>query len=118
MITQKVIDSIYKKYSKRPASPDELDIMLIFDHLLDHHDVEIDDNGNLIINSLPETSPFHRIALKRVHAIVEFEHSIAIVHHSSIIFLNKNDNRSYVHIRTPKMSFMDKLKAHMATATA
>lgn len=117
MITQKVIDSIYKKYSKRPSSPDELDIMLLFEYLIDNHEVEIDDNGNLIINSLPTASPFHRIALKRVHGIVEFEHSIAIVLHSSIIFLNKRDNKSYVHIRPPKLSLLDKLKARMASVS-
>lgn len=111
MITQKVIDSIYKKYKNRPASADELDIALLFEHLLDTHDIEIDDHANLIVNSLPPESPFHKIELSRIHAIIEFEKTVAIVLHSSIVFLNKHDHESFVHIRPPKLSLMDKLRA-------
>ena len=99
MITQKVIDSLYKTYSKRPSSPDELDIALLFENLIEHHEIEIDDEAHLVINSIPPESPFHRIPLANIHAIVEFEHKIAIVLHSSIIFLNRSDNNSYVHLR-------------------
>lgn len=42
MIQKKVIDSIYKKYKKRPASPDELDIPLLFEQLPFEAGVEID----------------------------------------------------------------------------
>lgn len=109
MITSKVIDSLYKTYNKRPASADELDIGLLFEYLMEHHEIEIDDDAHLIINSIPKNSPFHRISLSRIHAIVEFEHKIAIVLHSSIIFLNKSDNKSHVHIRPAKASMLDKI---------
>ena len=109
MITQKVIDTLYKKYGKRPQSVDELDVGLLFEYLMDTHEIEIDEKGNLIINSLPLHSPFHRISLSRVHAIVEFEKSIAIVLHSSIIFLNKHDSRSHVHIKQSSDSILSKI---------
>lgn len=109
MITQKVIDSIYKKFRNRPDSPDDLDVGLLFEYLMDTHEIAIDDDANLIINSLPATSPFHRIALKRIHAIIEFEDKVAVVLHSSIIFLNKHDSHSHVHIRQQRESFFDKL---------
>lgn len=109
MITQKVIDELYKTFKNPPESADELEIELLFAHLLDFHDIQIDDNANLVIANLPETSPFHTIPLSHIHAITEFENKIAIVLHSSILFLNKNDNRSHVHIRMPKQSLLDKI---------
>ena len=109
MITEKVIKDLYKTYKKRPASADELDIGLLFEHLIDNHDFSIDDEAHLIINSFPTDSPFHRIALNHIHAIVEFEHKIAIVLHSSIIFLNKNDSRTYIHIRQRKPGIIDRI---------
>ncbi|MBD5255238.1 MAG: hypothetical protein HDS53_04085 [Barnesiella sp.] len=109
MITEKVINQLYKTYNRRPESADELDIGLLFENLIEHHDIEIDDEAHLIINSLPPTSPFHKLSLSRIHAIVEFEHKVAIILHSSIVFLNKNDNRTHVHIRNMKASVLDKI---------
>ena len=42
MIQKKVIDAIYKKYRRRPASPDELNIPLLFEKLPEEAGVEID----------------------------------------------------------------------------
>jgi len=113
MITQKVIEQLYKTYSKPPQCADDLDIGLLFEHLIMHHDIAIDDNANLIIGSLPETSPFHTIPLSHIHAIVEFENKVAIVFHSSILFLNKNDNRTHVHIRMPRRTIFNKIFSHI-----
>lgn len=110
MITEKVINQLYKTYKNRPASPDELDIALLFENLIEHHEIAIDDFGNLLIYSIPASSPFHRIALKRIHAIVEFEHKVAIVLHSSIIFLNKHDSKSHIHIRASQPSVLDRIR--------
>lgn len=115
MITEKVINSLYKKYKDRPESADELDIALLFENLIDTHDIAIDDEAHLIINSIPEKSPFHRINLNRIHAIVEFEHKIAIVLHSSIIFLNKKDSKSHIHIKPIKPSIMERIFHRQST---
>lgn len=109
MITEKVIESLYKKYKNRPESADELDVALLFEYLMDTHEIAIDDDAHLIINSIPVDSPFHRLSLNRINAIVEFEDKIAIVLHSSIVFLNKKDSRSHIHIRQQKASLMDRL---------
>ncbi len=109
MITQTVIDQLYKKFKNPPTSADELDVDLLFEHLIENHDIQIDDHANLIIGSMPETSPFHRIPLSNIHAIVEFENKVAIVLHSSIIFLSKRDNRTSVHIKIPKRSLLQRL---------
>lgn len=113
MVNKKVIDTLYKTYHNKPDSPDELDIALLFEDVADVHSLHIDE-GWLTINSIPAQSPFHRIALSRIHGIIEFEDEIAIVLHSSIIFLNKHDNKSHIHIKQQKPSFIDRLRYHLA----
>lgn len=108
MITKKVIDSLYKKYRNRPDSPDELNIGLLFDYVFENHGLMIDEN-ELVINSISPSSPFHTIPLRHIHEIVEFGDDIAIVLHSSIIFMKKEDNRVHIHVKTPAMSPMERL---------
>lgn len=114
MITRKVIDSLYKKYSKLPPSPDCLDIPLLFECASENHNVTIDIEGpvdTLIIRSVDPDSPFHSIPLERIHAIVPFEEWVAVVLHSSIIFLNRKSSKVSVHIRMEQPSFMDRMKS-------
>lgn len=109
MITTKVIEQLYKNYKRPPASPDELDVDLLFQYLLDNHDIAFDDNANLVIGNFPDNSPFHSIPLKNIHAIVEFDRKIAIVFHSSILFLNKYDNGSHLHVRMSSGNLLSRL---------
>lgn len=114
MISKQVIQALYKKYRKAPESPDCLDIPLLFDYAAEHHNISIDMEGavdSLVINSVDQSSPFHRIALERIHAIVPFEEWVAIVLHSAIIFLNRRSSRVSIHIQMHKPSLMDKVRA-------
>ncbi len=115
MITKKVIDTLYKnkKYRSRPESPDELNIALLFDPSIDGHSVMFD-GDNLIIGSIASHSPFHKIALDRIHEIVNFADTVAIVLHSSIIFLDKDSNKVHVHVKIDKPSLWDKLRYRFA----
>lgn len=115
MVTKKVIDSIYKTCKSRPETPDELNIALLFEALEEHHAIRIE-NGSIIINSIPPTSPFHKVALRCVHDIIEFADVVAIVLHSSIIFLNKNDNKTHIHIKQERPSFMDRIRYALTNA--
>ena len=108
MLTKQVIENIYKKFRKRPATPDELNIALLFGEVFDNHDIYIDEN-NLVINSVDESPPFHSIPLDRIHQIVDFETVVAIVLHSSIIFLNKHDGGVNVHLKTDGPSLLDRI---------
>lgn len=113
MITRKVIQTLYKKYRKLPESPDYLDMALLFEYASRHHNVAIDMEGpvdSLVIRSIDPDSPFHRIPLERIHAIVPFEEWVAIVLHSSIIFLNRNSNRVSVHVRTDPPTVWERVK--------
>ena len=112
MIRKQVINTLYKKYRKLPKSPDCLDFALLFDYVVEHHNITIDlENDCLIINSLEPTSIFNRIPLSRIHAIVPFEEWVAIVLHSSIIFLNKKSSKVSVNIKMPKPSLWERVKS-------
>lgn len=108
MISKKVIDQLYKQYNRRPSSIDELNIPLLFESVHPGHGIEFDE-GELVINSVPLDSPFHRIPLALIHEIVEFDDEVAIVLHSSIIFLSRRADSQHpvqVHLKplTPSLT--------------
>ena len=109
MITKKVIEVIYKKYRKRPASIDCIDIGHLFDTVSEVHSIEIIDD-HIVIGSLDSSSIFHKISLHRVHGIENFEETVAIVLHSSILFLNKKENKVSIHVKPQPKTFFAKLK--------
>lgn len=112
MITKQVINTLYKKYDKLPKSPDCLDFGLLFDTTAGHHNINVDiDSNELVIQDLGEYSPFYKIPLSNIHAIVPFEEWVAIVLHSSIIFLNRKSNKIYVNIKPPKMTLWDRIQS-------
>lgn len=114
MITKQVINTLYKKYRKLPESPDCLDMPLLFDYASTHHNISIDMEGPvdaLIIRSIDPSSPFHRIPLERIHAIVPFENWVAIMLHSSIIFLDRRSPKVSVYIRQHRPSFIERVRA-------
>jgi len=114
MIQKSVIDSIYKKFKKRPASPDELDIPLLFEKVPVETAIEIE-GDHLVINSIEASSPFHSIPVNHIHAIVEFDEAVAIVLHSSIIFISKEDGSIHVHIKDIGPTFIDRVKSLLSS---
>lgn len=113
MITKQVIESIYKKYKRRPDSVDMLNVGLLFDPSLEPQKIFIDDK-KVVIGSLPAESPFREIPLERIHAILDFELHVAIVLHSSIIFLRKNSDKVDVHVNLKGPSLIDRLRMSFA----
>lgn len=111
MITRELINTLYKKYKKAPKSLDLLNLALLFEHAAEHHDIFINpETQELTIGSIDPSSPFHTIYVTRINAIVPFEEWIAIVMHSSIIFLNRKSNKVAVDIKALSPSLMDRLR--------
>ncbi len=110
MITKKVIDALYKKYRKRPAGIELLDVGLLFEYASEHHNIVIDEEGNLVINSIDPASPFHKLALSHIHGITQFDDVVVIILHSSIVFLNKKDSGINVHIKFDEPSIWEKIR--------
>lgn len=115
MINNKTIETIYKKYSRRPASLDQLDIPLLFEAAHDDHAIEIKGH-DLIINSVEPWSPFHTIDLYRVHAIINFDDYVAVVLHSSIIFIGKHNDDVKIHLKELKPSLVDRMRNMLSVA--
>lgn len=112
MITQQLIKTLYKKYSKAPKSVDALNVALLFDYGAKHHNLFIDpDTDTLTIGSIDPMSPFHTISLRRIHAIVPFEEWVALVMHSSIIFLNRKSPKVAVDIKPVSDGFLSRLRS-------
>ncbi|MEE1207500.1 MAG: hypothetical protein UHP27_04930 [Muribaculaceae bacterium] len=100
MITRELISSLYKKYRKPAKSVDMLNLALLFDYAAKNHNIFINpDTEELVIGSIDSTSPFHKIPVSHIHAIVPFEEWVAIVMHSSILFLNRKDSKVAVDIK-------------------
>lgn len=114
MLTKQNIETIYKQHRHLPETPYDLNLGLLFTPEMDAHKLSIDPDEKLIIGSVSPASPFRKIALKRIHAILDFDELIAIVLHSSIIFLHKNDPTVNVHIRQTKPSLGDRLRGIFA----
>lgn len=111
MITKQVIDTLYKQYPKRPKSVDDLDMALLFEGAGLAHDISVDiEHNEIVIGSIDSRSVFHRVHLPFVHAIVPFVEWVAIVLHSSVIFLNRNNNKVSIHLREPKRSVKERIK--------
>ncbi|MCM1452394.1 MAG: hypothetical protein NC102_09040 [Clostridium sp.] len=111
MITNKVIEEIYKKYGQRPKSVDCLDFVLLIDKAGIMHDIFVDPEAETLrIGSLPEDSPFHTLRLKNINAFIEFEEWVAVVLHSAIIFLNKKNTRTSIHLKEPELSLWDRIR--------
>jgi hypothetical protein len=113
MVTKKVIDTIYRQFNHPPQSVDELNIGLLFDYAIENHGIVIDEN-DLYIGSVDPKSPFAVLPLDRIHEIIEFDDVIAIVLHSSIIFLNKHNSDVNVHIRMTQPSLWSRLKSRLS----
>ncbi len=109
MVTRKLIDALYRKYNRPPASTDELNFSLLFDYALENHGIVIDED-DLFIGSVDPSSPFAVIPLRHIHEIFEFENRIAIVLRNSIVFLSKSDSKVNVHLRMEKTSVRSRIK--------
>ena len=110
MITRENIQEIYRKYKNASKSIDELDIATLFDETAIHHDIMIDPEDNtLTIGSIDVKSPFHTLPLDRIHAILGFEEWVAIVMHSSIIFLNRKSPKVAIDLKPAKTTVSDRL---------
>ncbi len=109
MINNKVIKEVYRKYKKRPASIERVDLDLLSGNVSETHKINISE-GRMIIGSVEKCSPFHSLPLSRIHGVVNFEKCVAIVLHSSIIFLEKKEEKVQIHLKMTLPSFWQRVR--------
>ncbi len=101
MITDEVIKEIYKKYTKLPKNRDELQLDHFIKQLQENHKIEEDDM-EIVLKDLEEFNPFRRFLKRSIYGVLEFDHIIAFIFRSHILFFGKNDNQLRVHIKPEK----------------
>lgn len=97
-ISTALIKRLFAEHSEPPGCIDDLNIFLLFERL-PFHRFHIDDLTTLVIANEPELSPFHRIPLKNIHAIVDNIDSVILVLHASIIAFAKAYPHTFFHLR-------------------
>lgn len=98
MITDKVINEIYRRFRKPPKDIESLRLPEIMDILKKHHNISF--NGKeLVFEDLDEFNPFRMMLARRLLAVMEFDRFVAFVLPSHILFLSKNDNAARVRMR-------------------
>lgn len=103
---KKLIDSLYKKYRRKPDTLDERGLHLLADYIVDEQGLEIDDDG-IVFTDMDPLSPFKVIKLDNIYGVKDMGGLLAMVMHSSIIFFNKKTHEASVHIKQP--TFADKM---------
>lgn len=98
MITQEVINEIYKNYNKPCKNEEDLNLPYFVELLKPHHKLKLDDM-EVIVESEEEFSPFMRFLKRGLFAVLEFDRNVAFVFQSHILFFSKNDNNMAVHFR-------------------
>lgn len=115
MITKEVIKDIYKEYTKPASNPEDLRIHHYLKLLEPHHHLKFD-GDELIFEDMEEYSPFRRLLVRNLHAILEFSKMVAFVFPNHILFLGKRSPELSVHFKPEpeaeektKKSFFERL---------
>lgn len=109
MITNEVINEIYKKFGKPAKHRDELQLDYFIPMLLMSHDLTFEED-EIIVNDLDEFNPFRRFLIRALNAILEFDRYIAFVFNNHILFFGKEDNSLQVHMKPErKHSLFDRI---------
>lgn len=98
MITEEVTREIYKKYAKKDK---DIDVERHVDMLRQFHDITISEH-EIILNNLEEFNPFRRFLKRSLYAILEFDHNVAFVFGTHILFLSKESPEIRVHLKPEK----------------
>ncbi|MDE6491485.1 MAG: hypothetical protein K2L49_10045 [Muribaculaceae bacterium] len=109
MITRQIIEALYKKYRRMPKSKAERNLDLLHNFAAENVAVDIEE-GKLILYNIDPMSPFNEIRLDNIYGVVDFDDCIAVVLHSSIVFIMKSDASVHVHIKVNPPTFTEKLK--------
>ena len=109
MITKQTIAELYKKYRRCPTNLEDRNLSLLIEYALDTDAVELD-GDMLVFTNMEDYSPFKRIELGRIHCVVDFDETVAVVLPNSIIFIRKTDYSTFVHIKENPRGICGKIR--------
>ena len=109
MITKQTIAELYKKYRRCPKNLEDRNLSLLIEYALDTDAVELD-GDMLVFTNMEDYSLFKRIELGRIHCVVDFDETVAVVLPNSIIFIRKTDYSTFVHIKENPRGICGKIR--------
>lgn len=110
MINQKVLNEIYKKYSKPPKDRSDLQLPYFLDLLSSHHKLTLSpDQEEIVIEDLDDFSPFKRFLVRRITAVLEFQKMVAFAFDNHIVLFQKNSPDMRIHFKPERKGFLDRL---------
>lgn len=98
MVTKDVIRDIYKNYSKPHTSLEDLRLPYFLKLLGKFHHLS-QDGDEIVFEDMEPTSPFRRILVRNIHAILEFTKMVAFVFPNHILFLGKESPDLRIHFK-------------------
>ena len=109
MVDEKVIQEIYKRYSKPHKKYEDLRLDYFLPMLEAHHRIE-NDGFEIVLKDVAEYNPFRRFLIRSLNAVLEFDKLIAFVFKNHILFIGKESNQLHVHIKPePKPSLFGRI---------
>lgn len=101
MITNRVINEIYRKFGKSSSRPGKQQIDYYIELLAPMHHISMNEYC-VVFEELDELCPFRRFLLRSLNGIVEFDNYVAFAFPNHILFLAKYSDEMRVHFRAVK----------------
>lgn len=103
-ISSDLIDGLYKRFPRRPATLDERNLRLLADYIVEDRGVSLCDD-RIVFTEMSADSPFREILLENIHGVADLGNMLAVVLHSSIIFLDCRTLEAFVHVKPAENFF-------------
>lgn len=100
MTDKNLINGLYRRFRRRPATLDGRNLRLLADFIVDERGISLQDD-DLVFTETPPDAPFHKIPLENINGVADLGKLLAIVLNSSIIFFNKETLETTIHIKQP-----------------
>lgn len=110
MITDKVINEIYRKFNKPHKNESDLNLDYFMELLNENHSL-VRRGPEIVVEDLEEGNLFRRFLVRSLNTVLEFDKMVAFVFRTHILFFGKEDNALRVHWRReePKQTLWGKI---------
>ncbi len=98
MINNDTINNLYTTFATEPAMFEDRGLSRLMDFAFDSEALDFD-GDRLVFTSMEQGSPLRSVEIERIYGAKEFADHFAVVMPNSIIFLNKRDHSTSVHLK-------------------
>lgn len=98
MITNDTIANLYSTFATEPALFEDRGLTRLMDYAFDTDAIEFD-GDRLVFTTMDQDSPMRSVEIERIYGAKEFDDYLAVVLPNSIIFLDRCDYSTHVHVK-------------------